>query len=301
MAFVSTRVAGLVAAAGLCGLASASDTTIRYEVSPDGVNWSSAISVERDTTVQVRARVEWSGSQPVFGLSQIAFQPVISGWGQLGDTLLTTRISPSSGSFGVGPVGGSRSTPVGVVDDVPGAWGRITPFGANATTNSTYLRGFTGTGAAAGLLRIAQANVTNWIGEGPTSGIDSNNNWNGGGGVSIAQISPAERIATDLPFQASSNVVVFKFGFTLSGNPVGRTLSINTPTSGLGVETSPVGTNYGRVYASWFTTSGAITGTRFYDSVSTIGATVNVLVPAPGVGALLALAGLVASRRKRVG
>ena len=55
---------------------------------------------------------------------------------------------------------------IGTVEDAPGQYGRVTPFGANSTTTSTYLRGHVGTGTAAGLLRISRADVTNWIGAG---------------------------------------------------------------------------------------------------------------------------------------
>lgn len=289
-------IGSMLAVAGIAMAANAQDTTIRYEASADGGNtWSSSVNALPGTQVQVRARVIWSGSTPVFGLSQVIFQPVVSNWTGA-DALITTPGTPNGN--GIGPVGGSRSTPIGTVDDAPGVFGRITPFGANASTTSTYLRGHVGTGTAAGLLRISRADVTNWIGVGATSGAAAANNWNGAGGVGIAQIASVSRLATDPAFNDSSDVVVFKFGFTLGSSTAARSLDVSTPLNGINRETSATGGNFGRVFASWFTTSTAAQGTRFYDSIGSVGATINV-VPAPGALALIGLGGLVATRRRR--
>lgn len=280
-------IVSMLAVAGMAMAANAADTTIKYEVSSDGGStWSSSVNALPGTAIQVRARVIYSGQTPVFGLSQIVFQPIVSNWA---DTLATS----GAGAGQIGPVGGSRTTPLGTVDDASGAFGRITPFGANAVNTSTYVRGHVGTGANAGMLRIAQANITNWIGSGTGA-----NNQTGVAGVSVAQIAPGTRLPTDPAYNDSNDVVVFKFGFTLNSSSAARTLGIDTPAGGLGTETSATTGHLGEVYASWFTSSTAAQGTRLYGSVGTEGASVNV-VPAPGALALVGLGGLVATRRRR--
>ncbi|MBI1189720.1 MAG: PEP-CTERM sorting domain-containing protein [Tepidisphaera sp.] len=287
----------IVAVAGLAVAANAASTTIKYEVSKDGGNtWSSSATAAPGTEIQVRARVIWSGTDQVFGLSQVVFQPIVSNWGA-SDSLETF----AGGSAGqVGPIGGSRTTPLGTVDDAPGQFGRITPFGANAIGTSTYLRGHVGTGTAAGMLRIAQANVTNWVGVGATSGSTAANNWNGNGGVSVAQVAPGTRLPTDPAYNGNNDVVVFKFGFVLGSDTAARTLTIDTPATGLGHETNTTTGQYGSLYAAWFTSSTAAQGFRYYNDIGTNAASVSVqVVPAPASLALLGLGGLVAGRRRR--
>ncbi|MBI1190784.1 MAG: hypothetical protein GC200_08920 [Tepidisphaera sp.] len=280
-------IVSMLAVAGMAMAANAADTTLRYEVSADGgATWSSSVNALPGTHIQVRARVAYSGTAQVFGLSQLVFQPIVSNWA---DTLDNT--GPLSNQ--IGPTGGSRTTPLGTVDDASGAFGRITPFGANAITTTAYIRGFVGTGANAGMLRIAQAFVTNWIGTGTNA-----NNATGAAGVSVAQIAPGTRLPTDPAYSDSNDVVVFKFGFTLNADSTARTLGIDTPVAGLGKETSSTTGHLGELYASWFTSSQAAQGTRFYGSVGTEAASVNV-VPAPGALALVGLGGLVATRRRR--
>ncbi len=287
-------IGSMLAVAGIAMAANAQDTTLRYEASLDGVNWSSSVNALPGSTVQVRARVIWSGTQQVFGLSQLIFQPVVNSWTSA-DSIVGTAGTP--GGNGIGPIGGSRTTPIGSVPDAPGVYGRITPFAANFSTTSNYTRGIVGTGTATGLLRIGRADITNWIGVGPTSGAAAVNNFNGGGGVGIAQLAPGSRLATDPAYNSSNDVVVFKFAFTLGSSTAARTLGIDTPLAGVNRETA-AGSNFGRVFASWFTSTSAAQGTRFYESIGTAGAAVNV-VPAPGALALVGLGGLVATRRRR--
>jgi len=147
-------------------------------------------------------------------------------------------------------------------------------------------------------VRIAQANITNWVGVGATSGSTAANNWNGNGGVSVAQIAPGTRLPTDPAYNSSNDVVVFRFGFTLGSATAARTLAIDTPTTGLGRETNTTTGRYGDLYASWFTSTAAAQGTRFYNDIGVEGASVNV-VPAPASLARLGLGGLVAGRRRR--
>lgn len=288
----------LVAVAGLATVANAqvANTLLKYEVSRDGVNWSSTLNANPGDTIQVRALASYIGSASAptaGGLGQIVFQPVVSSWTGA-DTLITTAGTP--GNNGVGPVGGTRSTPIGTVEDAPGQYGRITPFGANSTTTSTYLRGHVGTGTAAGLLRIARADVTNWIGVGATSGASAANNWNGGGGVSIAQIANPSRLPTDPAFNnGTSNLVVFKFSF-LVGAGDGRSLVINTPDAGFN-RTLSSGQYVPNI--RWFANENEASASVQTAAVAEA-ATIRVVpVPAPGAMALLGLGGLVAARRRR--
>jgi hypothetical protein len=288
-------VAGLAAAAHAQPLA----TQLRYEVRPfDAGNdngWASSIDVLPGTRVEVRALVSYTGTGTVGGLGQIVFQPIVSNWGA-GDALVTNSMTGQTGpADGIGPVGGTRSTPMGTVSNLPGVYGRITPWGANATSTSTYLRGHAGTGTAAGMLRIAQNHITNWIGVGATSGSTANNNQNGGGGVSIAQIASPARLTSDPPFDnRSSNILVFKFSFTLGADPSARTLSINTPENGFN-RTLVSGQYVPNI--RWFASEQEATPS-IQTAAAAVAGNVNV-VPTPGALALLGLGGLVAARRRR--
>lgn len=309
-------IGSIVAVAGLAAAATAQPTTeLRYEVriynAGNNTGWASSVNALPGDTVEVRAVVSLlNGGTIGGGLKQIQFQPVLTGglaWniGQAsapagGDRLINQNVATPTGSNnqgnGVGPLGGTRSTPVGLVPDAPGAYGRITPWGANATTTSTFLRGHLGTGTAAGLLRIASNNITNWIGVGATSGATANNNQNGGGGVSVAQIAAPSRVPTDPPYEPSqSGLIVFKFGIVLSADTNTRTISVDTPANGFGRTLS--GGQY-VANTQWFNspTSGDADLTRT-GAVSVRGL-INI-VPAPGALALLGLGGLVAARRRR--
>lgn len=199
-----------------------------YDPSHD-LSWTSVLPAYPGLRIEARAVVSFIGTSTVSGLGQIVFQPVITGWGS-SELLTNSSLGLPGPADGIGPVGGVRSSPLGVVNDQPGVYGRIAPFGANATTSSTYLRGHAGTGTASAMLRIAQAHITNWIGTGATSGSTANNNANGGGGVSIAQIPSPVRLPTDPPFNSrTSDLVVFKFSLVLG--PAFDSMTIFTPTT----------------------------------------------------------------------
>jgi len=186
---------------------------VRYYDSGHDEGWSSTLPAAPGARLEARALISFVGTAPVAALSQLVFQPVITNWGD-SHILTNSDLGLPGPPDGIGPIGGSRSFPPGIVEDQPGVYGRMSPWGANATTTSTFLRGHLGTGTASGMLRIAQAHITNWIGAGATSGASANNNVNGGGGVSIAQIANPSRLPSDPPFNAQTqNIVVFKFGF----------------------------------------------------------------------------------------
>ncbi|MCE7974653.1 MAG: hypothetical protein DYG92_10095 [Leptolyngbya sp. PLA1] len=229
------RTAATVAIAGLALAAHAqSDVTrltyqVRYFDSGHDEGWTSTLPAAPGARLEVRALVSFVGTAPVAALSQLVFQPVITNWGD-SQLLTNSDLGLPGPPGGIGPVGGTRSIPIGTVDNLPGVYGRITPWSANPTTTSTFLRGHVGTGTASGMLRIAQAHITNWIGVGATSGSTANNNVNGGGGVAIAQIANPSRLPTDPPFNSQTqNIVVFKFGFITGSNF--EAMNIFTPAS----------------------------------------------------------------------
>lgn len=289
------RAAVLCSLAGLLASVSSAaiNTRLQYQASHDGVTWSSTLPALPGDTVQVRALVSYIGSASAptaGGLGQLVFQPVLTNL-SAADLWNVTPLGA------IGPVGGTRSTPLGTVSDSPGVWGRITPFGANATRGSTYLRGFSHTVSGVNYLRIAQANITNWIGVGATSGSAAANNWSGGGGVSIAQISNPNRLSTDPVFNANtSNVVVFKFGIRV---PVGNfpgTITISTPAEGIGRVTS-AGSLYGTQNARWFASASEVSSS-LVGGVEVVDGTIAIL-PAPGAVGVFGVAVLAALRRRR--
>lgn len=308
---MKTMIRAMLVVVGAATAARAADTTIKYEVSTDGLNWSTSVDALPGTQIQVRTRVVWTGATPVYGLGQVGFQPVVSGW-TLSDHLETTAGTPTNpnnslnpsgnGPGGVGPLGGALTNPTGSVPDAPGVWGRVTPFGAIAYGTSNYLRGFLGTGTAAGLLRIAQAQTTNWIGVGPTSGPSASNNFSGVAGVTTAQPSPG-LIAGDPRYPAflpGTDVVVFKFGFTIGASSGPRDLSISTPERGLYHEGGSVQNPslFGKTKTFWYLSPDDIGSTAFYDSFAAEGAFVHV-IPTPGGGMFALAAGVLAMRRRR--
>jgi MYXO-CTERM domain-containing protein len=295
-------IGSIVAVAGLAAAAHGQATTrLAYEVrlfdAGNNSGWGSSVNALPGDRIEVRALVSLVGGTMQGGLKQIVFQPIVSSWTGA-DTLIQQDIDgggPST-SQGIGPVGGSRSTPPGIVPDQPGMYGRITPWGANATTTSTFLRGHVGTGTAAGMLRIAQNHITNWIGVGATSGATANNNVNGGGGVSVAQIAFPSRLGTDPAFEpGQNNLVVFKFSFILSSATDLRTLSVDTPQAGIGriLQSGQYIDN-----VQWFNAPQSGDADFSRTGAETSAGLIHV-VPTPASLALMGLGALVAGRRRR--
>lgn len=280
------------------------DTQLRYEVrvfnAGHNDGWTPSMTVGPGTQVEVRAVVSYIGTTQVYGLGQIIFQPVVSAW-RAGDSVITTPGTP--GDSGIGPIGSSVTDPPGHVQDVPGAYGRISPWASVRTTTSSYYRGHVHVnpdGSGDTYLRIARADVTNWIGVGASSGSGTLNNTFGQGGVAAAQGTLGPGRPTAFPPQNTSlqNLVVFKFGFTLSSAPADRvrTLEITTPPLGLG--RTLVTSAYGQPDTRWFTSLEQVSPGLHRSDVSVVNAVVHV-VPSPGALGLLAAAGIAASRRRR--
>lgn len=295
-----SRTISVVVVAGLTAVAHSQVVSrLIYEVSLDGSSWRSNLTALPGETIQVRTRVQYIGTSPTAGLSQIIYQPVISGWnstqphGQAGFDSLVVQ-SHGTVTDSIGPFGGTRSTPIGSVTDSSGLYGRIAPFAGVETRSTSYYRGFVGVGDNAGLLRISQAHITNWIGVGPTSGTNSINNVSGRGGIVSAQIPSAFRISTDPPYAPGLDVVVFKFGFTLGDSGASRTMQINTPRAGLGRRATNGVITF--VESSWYATdtSGVIDG-----DIETVGASVHVIPSFGSTGVLLIAASVFGARRRR--
>jgi hypothetical protein len=290
----SPRRAALILAATVATAAAAQNinTRLALQVSHDGLTWASSVTAVPGDTIEVRAVATYIGPGTSAGLGQIVFQPIVEGWRPT-DTLLTTPGTP--GNIGIGPVGGYRSTPVGIVPDGPGIWGRIAPFALSSTTTSTFIRGHLGTGTAAGMLRIARANITNWIGVGPTSGPEGENNGSGIGGVVASQISSSGRGPFDPGYNAlTQDVPLFRFGFTIGLDADVRSMRLwtwNGPSAGP-VPPPPFTENV-RWFANLSETSASLLGYAQH-----VDAFVHI-VPAPVSLSLLTLCGLISHRRRR--
>ena len=206
-------IGSLVAVAGLAAAANAQvNTRVDWQVSMDNVNWSTNVNAQPGNLVFVRALVSYTGTAAPLGLASLVFQPTVANYDLAGTMDV---LSP----FVNGGQGGNTSTPLGVVSNTadPTQFGRISPFGRSALSSTSFLKGHTHTGGSGGApagdwLRIAQAQITNWIG--------GAGNTSGGSGVGIAQLSDVGRTSNDPAFNGSiQNVQVFKFGITLGDSP----------------------------------------------------------------------------------
>ncbi len=234
------------------------ETELRYEVrrfdATHNNGWGSTLDALPGDRIEVRAMVSYIGTAPVIALGQIIFQPTLSNWAT-GDALLTNSLLGQSGGLfhpdGIGSSGSYITTPPAGVPDVPGAYGRAMPFTA-AAVGSRFYRGHTQSVAGISYLRIARSDVTNWFGVGPSSGAGAVNNTNGGGGVLCWQgsLGFGRPSSAPPPLIATQDILVFKFGFTLSTSPASRELSIFTPPLGIGRFTGSSG--YGGPATGWF-------------------------------------------------
>lgn len=301
------RIVALCAVAGSCTALAQPipvDTQLRYEVrrydpgNNDG--WGPSVTANEGEQVEVRAVISFIGTIQVFGLGATNFQPIVSNWSTV-DAVVTTPGTP--GNQGIGPVGGLLTDPVGYVNDLPGVYGRISPWAEGFTTTSNFYRGHVHTGGSGGApagtwLRIARNDVTNWVGVGPVSGTGAVNNTNGHGGVNIGQGTIGVDRDSRYPAQNNNtaNLVVFKFGFILGTGTPARTMVITTPPAGLLHSSDP--DTYGQPNTRWFTDPNQQTPGLHRSDVAVLNAIVQV-VPSPGAIGLLAWAWLAAARRTR--
>lgn len=276
-------IASIVVVAGFASIVVAQPTTrMDVQTSLNGIDWSGVPRVVNPgTAVQVRYTVTFVANDttaiPV-GFNSLTFQPTFSNW-TAADTLAPFAVS------GNNLTGGS-------VLDSAGTFGRVSPFAATGATTSDTYRGHVQTAAGTTYLRIARNTITNWVGLGPTSGSVAVNNFNGSGGLPAVQNTSTMPTAGH-PYNGSiTNVILAKFGFTLSSDTTPRTLSLSAPTEGMSRNATT-----GAREAAWFESLSASFG-GIKGSVSVIPAEVQV-IPAPASLALLGLGGIVVGRRRR--
>lgn len=290
----------LVLACGTAAMAQPRETLLRFEARhfdpSNNTGWGSEIVAVPGNHIEVRAVVSYIGAAPVVALGQITFQPLLSNWA-LDDSLITY----GTGTMQIGPTGSNITTPPGWVPDVPGAYGRITPWAAGTYTTSNFLRGhmhINPDGTGTNYLRIARADVTNWIGVGPTSGEAAINNTTGGGGVGINQGTIGAGRAANQPPQVlgTQNLIVFKFGFVL-GNGDGVRSLVQSAWLGPGNDGSPIPPPpFWQPDTRWHTSENSSSPGTYRTSVQVESAAIHVL-PSPSVVALFGVLLLTPRRR----
>ena len=102
-------------------------------------------------------------------------------------------------------------------------------------------------------------------------------------GISTAQNTPS---ALGAGFDGSNPALVFRFNIVISGD-ADHVIQLNAPLNQL--KRNLIG-----VYAS----AGATHATSITTGLSTTGATINVVIPAPSSLGMLGIGGLLASRRR---
>jgi hypothetical protein len=281
-------IASLVAVAGL-SVAALAEVNTRMEmlVSVDGGPLSSSVDILAGSgihNVEVVVSMSYIGSGAPVGLASVVFQPTVSNFG--GSSGADAALAYANGG-----AGSNVSAPSGVVSDSPGQYGRISPWGRTALSTATAITNHLHTGGSNGApagnwLRIAQRQVTGWIG--------GTGNTTGGSGVNIAQLADVGRTASDPAFNPSlSNVHVFRFGMTINADSGERVLTVDAPLAGFGNFTSTTGERQVYWFANMNESSGSVRGTA-----SVAQGFINI-VPTPATMALLGLGGLCVARRRR--
>jgi hypothetical protein len=283
-------IASLVAVAGL-SVAALAEVNTRMEmlVSVDGGPLSSSVDIlagSGNHNVEVVVSMSYIGSGAPVGLASVVFQPTVSNFG--GSSGADVALAYANGG-----AGSNVSAPSGVVSDSPGQYGRISPWGRTALSTATAITNHLHTGGSGGApagnwLRIAQRQVTGWIG--------GTGNTTGGSGVNIAQLADVGRTASDPAFNPSlSNVHVFRFGMTVNANSGERVLTVDAPLAGFGNFTSTTGERQVYWFANMNESSGSVRGTA-----TVAQGFINIIpVPTPATMALLGLGGLCVARRRR--
>lgn len=330
-------IASLIAVAGM-SVAANGQCVMKMLVSTDGTNFSSSVNANPGQTVTILVTCSYTGSTTnttVAGFGSAIFQPTVSNWHVGTDTLLPLRQGgntlPADGSGMVLPQGGvgngaygtataGGGTPVGGAGNLyNGGYGRVMPFGRTFLDGSNALRGWEHTnpnGDGVNYLRIAQSNVSGWIG---TAG-----NTDGLSGVNCAQLYCVGRTESDPDFWGRKDtflvdpgppeswdvndnghqdrrvdVQLFRFAITLDSSTTLRTLTVDAPINGQQINSA--GTD--RYIGYYSTTSQSTPGTAYGFNTGTLRSSVQTglinIVPSPASMALLGLGGLVASRRRR--
>jgi hypothetical protein len=249
-------------------------TTLEMQVSRATLeDWHPSINALPGDSIDIRVRVSYTGGPTPLGFSSAIFQPTVSRWNAA--DALTALVNNG--------VGGQQTIPIGAVPDVAGQYGRVMPFAQVGLSTANRLRGHVNTVSGTTYLRIAQDQVTGWIGDA--------GNVTGGSGVNLhqANVNNAERGVYPLPAFNSNltNVVLFKFNIVLGASGV-RTLVADIPLAGVYEQPNP--------YVGWYANPTEDVGS-IRDLPTVVPAQIHVL-PAPSslvcVGLLLG-----AARRRR--
>jgi hypothetical protein len=246
--------AGLALGAAAAGARADVNTLVEWQVSPDNVHWTNTLIAQPGNLVFVRVRMSYIGAQAPVAFASLVFQPTVSNWDAQGPQ--TDTLAP----FVNGGAGSNTSTPIGVVTNPadPTQFGRLSPFGRSALSSTSHLMGHVHTGGSGGApqgswLRIAQAQITNWIGQG--------GNTTGGSGVPLGQLMFVCRCTDPGPSLETQNVTMFKFGVHLSSDAAPRLLRIDSPPSAFGNRNTATGEREVYWYADWNESTGSIRGT----------------------------------------
>jgi hypothetical protein len=213
-----TFVASVIGAAGLA-LSALGQSRVELQVSRAlQEDWHSSIIANPGDSIDIRVLVSYTGANNPLGLSSLIFQPTVSNWIAGGD-VMAPLVNGGRGS--------QATTPMGAVYDRPGQYGAVIPYGATGYGSSNYLRGHVNNVNGVTYLRIAQAQVTSWIGD--------SGNTSGGSGINIRQLNNTGR-STANPQPPFSSVldkaVIFKFNITLSPTSPTRTMTVDAPING---------------------------------------------------------------------
>ena len=272
-------IVSLVAIAGMSlGAHAEVNTRIELLLSVNGGPFSANIfSPSPGDHVEVLVRATYIGSAAPIGFASANFQITAQNF-----TTADTMDAFASGGFG-----SNFSSPLGVVADAPGQYGRISPWGRTNLSSANAITAFnnnSGGQPAGSWLRIAQKQITAWIG-GP-------GNTTGNSGINLAQLSNVGRTTSDPAFNPSLSVNLFRFGFTMAGSISAREMVFDIPLDGFGNRNSVTGEREVYWFANMNEGTGSITGTAVVIPARTF-------LPTPASLVVLGLGGLAIGRRRR--
>lgn len=183
-------------------LARAQTTSVIYDVAVNPQSesdWRSSVSVEPGTTVYVRMRVRLNGATAL-GLAGMTHQPTLDNWrAENGDSLVPFTMPGLNNACPPGPTTETEFVGRHVFPEPQTNTGRMFPFGAPGSFGHIP---FTSHVDPGNVLRFAQSKATT-----PTI----NTAW----GVTSSQLTHA---LNGPCFVAGSEVVLFRFGVTLSAS-----------------------------------------------------------------------------------
>lgn len=283
-------IVGVLALAGSASgaFAQTNDSVLRFEVRQVGAaDWSSDIEVAPGAIVEFRGVISYVGTAPAVGLQRANFQPTLANW-HPADLLQPFR------AWGVSTSPTPPGIPASGVAADSGEYGRILPYAFAGISSANALRGHTHNVAGINYLRVSQANATNWVGVGPSSGVEAANNFNGVLGLALGQRPPILSGESDPNFvAATTDVEVVRLAVQINGGGL-RTLVVDAPIEGFSAASIHSDIRGVAWYAS-LESSGA-PNSLTWGSVTVTPALIRV--PNAGTLALLGLGVLVGPRRR---